>query len=205
MNDDGIRNREAALRRISKEKREKAFSRYQNGALNLSDLNLYDNLIGCPVPVLSETLQGFVDNRGVFLPGPPIDLWDNPNLKSLEGIPAITYRVVAAKCGLSNLEYAPVMVLGSFDAKHNRIRSLEGIGKRYLRELNGSLYLQDNPIEGHVLGLMIVKGLHSVHFNGFEGSKMLEDITDLHLTKDRDIMDYQEDLIRVGLKRFARL
>jgi hypothetical protein len=97
-----------------------------------------------------------------------------------------------------------MIVDGNVILSKNLITNLKGIGKDYLQEITGGLFLEGNPIKSHVLGLLRVKGLTTVFFSP-DGDDPLTIIIQKHLKGDRDIMDCHEELTRAGLKQYAQL
>ena len=102
---------------------------------------------------------------------------------------------------LTSLESAPQKLNGDFYCDFNPIKSLKGIGKNYLKEINGLINLNDCPIESHMLGLLKVKGLINIKFNH---NRKVEEILNKHL-KSRDLLACQEELIENGLEQYAQL
>lgn len=127
---------------------------------------------------------------------------NNANLTTLEGCPQ--HVKGGFYCGsnkLVSLEYAPKTVLGDVFAIGNQITSLTGIGKQYLREINGILTITDNPIESHILGVLLIKNLESFHFD----YTSVQHIINNHLDHNRDILECREELIQAGFKEYAKL
>ena len=108
-------------------------------------------------------------------------------------------------CGstkITSLEFVPQSVGGSFGCSDTKITSLKGIGKDYLKEVRGEIYLNDcHELKSNMLGLMLVKGLLGIEFNNNE----IEEIFNRHLQGERDILDCQEELITNGFKEYAKL
>ena len=105
---------------------------------------------------------------------------------------------------LVSLEGAPTYVGGDFECECNRdITSLSGIHKQ-IKHISGTLKLPDS-IESNILGLMLIDGLKKA--NVITPSKTLVDAVDIinkHLATDRDPMLAQRELMKAGLKEFAR-
>ena len=102
---------------------------------------------------------------------------------------------------LTSLEFCPEKIHGNFNCSHNQLTSLQGIGKKYLKELTGLLDLRGNPIQSHVLGLLLINGLQEVYLN----NKEVQEIINKHLAGERDIFDCQEELIQASFREFAKL
>jgi len=103
---------------------------------------------------------------------------------------------------ITTLEFAPQYVGGSFGCSDTKITSLKGIGKDYLKEVKGIIYLNDcHELKSNMLGLLLVKGLQRIYFDNNE----IEEIFNRHLQGERDILDAQEELITEGFKEYAKL
>lgn len=118
------------------------------------------------------------------------------------------------KCNSSHLislEGAPLYVEGDFSCPNNKLTSLEGIGKKYLRTMNGILYIYGNPIISHMLGILLVEGCTKIVFAAPPYNveplivRKVKDIFSRHLEGDRDILECREELIANDLKYYAKL
>ena len=104
--------------------------------------------------------------------------------------------------GIITLKFAPKYVGGYFNCYNTKITSLKGIGKDYLKEVKGIIYLNDcHELKSNMLGLLLVKGLQRIYFDNNE----IEEIFNRHLQGERDILDAQEELITEGFKEYAKL
>jgi len=103
---------------------------------------------------------------------------------------------------ITSLEFAPKFVGSIFNCSDTKITSLKGIGKDYLKEVKGIIYLNDcHELKSNMLGLLLVKGLQRIYFDNNE----IEEIFNRHLQGERDILDAQEELITKGFKEYAKL
>lgn len=104
---------------------------------------------------------------------------------------------------LKELNGCPGTVKGNLYAQHNKIESLEGIGK-YVYEIHGELNLNDNPVKSHVCGVLMIKGLTAIKLDNTE----VEAIINKYLP-NRDGMKAvracQTELVDAGFDEFAKL
>ena len=147
----------------------------------------------------------------------------NNNLTSLEGTPShvdggfncsnneLTSLVDApshvggifycSNNNLTSLEGAPSRVDGYFNCSNNELTSLKDVHK-HIAEIKGIFYAIENPIESHVLGLLLIKGITEVRLD----NKQVKEILNRHLGKWRaGMLMAQEELIEAGLEEFAQL
>jgi len=102
---------------------------------------------------------------------------------------------------LISLEGAPSRVSGSFYCAHNKLTSLKDVHK-HITEIKGIFYAIENPIESHVLGLLLIKGVTEVHLD----NRQVTEIINRHLGKGRvGMLMAQEEIIGAGLEEFAQL
>ena len=102
---------------------------------------------------------------------------------------------------LTSLEGAPSSVDGNFYCAINKLTSLKDVHK-HIAEIRGGIYACDNPIESHVLGLLLIKGLRVAQLDNTQ----VEEILNRHLGKGRaGMLQAQEELIEAGLEEFAQL
>ena len=123
-------------------------------------------------------------------------------LTSLAGAPShIGGAFSSARNKLTSLEGAPSHVGGYFNCNDNKLTSLKDVHK-HIAEIKGIFYALDNPIESHVLGLLLIKGVTEVHLDNEQVAKILN----RHLGKGRaGMLMAQEELIEAGLEEFAQL
>lgn len=127
---------------------------------------------------------------------------ENLNLTTLENCPSHIGGLFAASVNkLTSLEFAPTYVGKNCVLFANKITSLNGISKRFLREVHGNLAVQENPIISNVLGVILIKGLRGL----FLENKPVEDILIRHLYKDQDVLECREELVQAGYKEYAKL
>ena len=127
----------------------------------------------------------------------------NTKITSLEFVPQHVGRnFYCYKTDITSLEFAPKFVGGFFNCSSTKITSLKGIGKDYLKEVRGEIYLEEcHHLKSSMLGLMLVKELQEIYFDNNE----IEEIFNRHLQGERDILDAQEELITKGFKEYAKL
>ena len=102
---------------------------------------------------------------------------------------------------LTSLEGAPSRVNGNFNCSNNELASLKDVHK-HVTEIKGIFYANENPIESHVLGLLLIKGVTEVKLDNMQ----VEEILNRHLGKGRvGMLMAQEELIETRLEEFAQL
>ena len=123
-------------------------------------------------------------------------------LTSLDGVPSrVTGNFNCSYNKLTSLEGAPSHVVGDFNCSRNKLTSL-GCIHVHIQEIDGVFYVFDNPIESHVLGLLLIKGVTGIHLD----NEQVEEILNRHLGKGRaGMLMAQEELIEAGLEEFAQL
>ena len=123
-------------------------------------------------------------------------------LTSLEGAPSrVDGNFDCAYNKLTSLEGAPSHVGGDFYCHNNKLTSLKDVHK-HIAEIKGIFYALDNPINSHVLGLLLIKGVTKVRLK----NKQVEEILNRHFGKGRaGMLMAQEELIEAGLEEFAQL
>ena len=123
-------------------------------------------------------------------------------LTSLEGAPShVSGNFYCSVNKLTSLEGAPSHVGGDFYCSYNELTSLKDVYK-HVTEIKGIFYANENPIESHVLGLLLIKGVTEVRLD----NKQIEEILNRHLGKGRaGMLMAQEELIEAGLEEFAQL
>lgn len=122
-------------------------------------------------------------------------------LTSLKGGPSSVGGSFSCSANyLTSLEGAPSSVGQYFYGRDNRLTSLHNIHKQ-IKHIGGGVNFEDNLIESHVLGLLLIDGLTICHLD----NKLVEDIINKHLKGDRDVFACQEELIEAGLEEFAQL
>lgn len=148
----------------------------------------------------------------------------NKQLTSLEGAPArVDGYFRAVHNLLSSLKGAPTYVSGIFDCSQNKLTSLEGapshVGKSFfcdsnkltslenvhlqIKHIGMSAYFDGNPIESHVLGLLLIDGLGRIELD----NKDVRDILNGHLPSKgmESVLLAQEELIMAGYEEYAQL
>jgi hypothetical protein len=125
-------------------------------------------------------------------------------ITSLKGAPSTVGRVFSCtSTNITSLEGAPKKVGADFYCTDTKITSLEGIGKDYLQEIKGGLYLNScKQLTSHMLGILKIKNLKKIEF---DVNKHVETIFNKHLSSNRDMTECQMDLIEAGFKEYAKL
>ena len=177
------------------------------GGYFYAEKNKLTSLEGAPETVgFSRQTSGSPGSVVVF------DIAGNSNLKSLKGGPKkVNGKYYARRCGLTSLEGVASEIKGELDLSHNALTSLQGIHKLFKGgSLDGVISLDWCPIKSHILGLMLIPKLRGAYnesggANPNDFSKAIV-IVDKHLkSKERDVIDCQQELIEAGLKEFAQL
>jgi hypothetical protein len=132
-----------------------------------------------------------------------ISNYDLINGKLAKQYPNIANDFNCSYIKLTSLEGAPKIVGNVFNCNNTNITSLEGIGKDYLLEIGGYLFLNKcNDLTSHMLGILNIKKLKAIEF---DVNKQVEAIFNEHLFGDRDIIACQSQLIEAGYKDYAKL
>ena len=178
--------------------------KYEGGDFNCSDTRL-TSLKGAPSHV-----DGYFNcsvNKLTSLAGAPSHVGGGfycrgNELTSLEGAPShIGGAFSCSSNELTSLEGVPSRVNGNFNCSNNELASLKDVYK-HVTEIKGIFYANENPIESHVLGLLLIKGVTEVRLD----SVQVEEILNRHLGKGRaGMLMAQEELIEAGLEEFAQL
>jgi hypothetical protein len=142
-------------------------------------------------------------------------------LRSLEGCPKEVGSHFACQANnLTSLKHSPNVIFGEFNCENNYINSFAGAPQRingdflacdnsikslkdihkHIKELNGIFDLAFNPIESHVLGLLLIEGITEVILD----NKEVEAIVKKYLGT-RDVFSAQEELIDARLEEYAKL
>ena len=142
--------------------------------------------------------------------GDIFDCGDN-QLTSLKGCPKIVYGYFNCSHNLlTSLEFSPTQILahgnvpGYFNATDNKLSSLQDVHK-YITKINGSFHLDSNPIQSHILGLMMIE-------IGGEITTGLGNGTDVDLILNkwknqgrRGVMGAMKELTDLGYEELAQL
>ena len=162
-------------------------------------------LRGCPKKVL-----GFVNfsfNKLTSLEGAPSHVCgdfscSNNELASLADAPSrVDGHFDCSDNKLTSLAGAPSHLDGDFYCYNNKLTSLKDVHK-HITEIKGIFYAFKNPINSHVLGLLLIKGVTEVKLDNGQ----IEEILNKHLGKGRaGMLMAQEELIDAGLEEFAQL
>ena len=140
------------------------------------------------------------------LKGAPISIdgnfnCSNNNLTSLKGGPtSVSGYYYCYENKLTSLEGLPSS-MDSLSISNNKLTTLHNIHK-IIKRMNGAANFSGNPIETHVLGLLLIDGLEKVWF---DDNWPLVRIINKHLEGERDVFACQEELIENGFEAFAQL
>ena len=128
--------------------------------------------------------------------------------KGLYEIPVQFGRVVGSfwchHNKLTSLEGAPQYVGDDFDFEENpSIINLSGIHK-HTKHVGGYITIPDT-VRSHILGLMLINGLQEIDVETLPDKlRSACEIINKHLKTDRDPMLAQRELMKAGLREFAR-
>jgi len=134
------------------------------------------------------------------------DLRENKKLTSLVGGPEIVSgNYNCNNCNLTSLEGSIKKIGRNFNAYNNRnLTSLHNIHK-YIHEIGvgnrGQADFEGCPIQSHVLGLLLIKGLTYISLK----NQKVGDIIQKALDEDRNVFKCQQELIDAGFAAFAQL
>ena len=128
------------------------------------------------------------------------DCQDN-ELTSFKGGPkTVGHHVMADGNMISSLEGFPREVGSFVSIENNHLTSLHNIHK-FIPKMAGMLYLRNNKIVSHVLGILLIDGLTICLL----GNRDVQSIINKHLKGERDVFACQEELIEAGFEEFAQL
>lgn len=108
-------------------------------------------------------------------------------------------------------KYLPKKINGDLFIAHNKIKTLKDIHK-HVEEINGDIWVCGNPIESHVLGLLMIKGLKKIDMD--DSDKNSQELTKAlvlirkYLAKPfttQRVYDCQDEMIELGLEEYAQL
>lgn len=198
------------------------------GDFNCSNENL-NSLYGCPKHIKGDFYAS--SNFLTSLDGGPeivdgyFSVTDNTQLISAKGSPKIVGgECYFINCNLTSLEGGPEKVLNDFTCTRNKINTLVGFPKeihgtltmsknqlkslqdihKHIKRIDGTLFADDNPIESHVLGVLLIENCRYLSINNTEVQKIVNKY--LPNTRGRAAMyDCQEELINAGFEEFAQL
>ena len=101
---------------------------------------------------------------------------------------------------LTSLIGAPQKVGEDFYCSSNQLTNLKDIHK-HIKSIGGEADFEDNSIESHVAGLLLIEGLKRVYLD----SKKVETIINKHLKADRDVFACIDELEEAGFPEFAQI
>ena len=143
-------------------------------------------------------------------------------LTSLEGGPKeVGGNFYCSYNQLTSLEGGPQEVGGDFNCYNNQLTGLLGFTKKvdghftcytnqltnlkdihkHIKFIGAHANFQDNPIESHVVGLLLIEGLTAVYLD----NKKVEEIINKHLKEGRDVLACIDELEEAGLSQFAKI
>ena len=121
-------------------------------------------------------------------------------LKSLKGCPEHVGFLYADSNQIDSIEGLPKTVKTYISLDHNKITNLHNIHKM-VKKMNGVIYLRDNPITSHILGVLLIEGCELIILD----YPKVHNIINKHLKGDRDVFACQEELIEAGFDEYAKL
>ena len=130
------------------------------------------------------------------------------NLTSLEGCPnEVGDRFSCSSNPLTGLEGCPIKVGSYFACTGTNVTSLQGFGEMFRYGwIKGRLYLPDT-LKSHLLSVILIPELTRIDFwSSNKHLQKVEEIVNKHLaSKEKDLLECQDELIENGFKEFARL
>lgn len=128
----------------------------------------------------------------------------NTEITSFKGAP----EEVGENCSfamndkVTSIEGLPAKIGGNLNLeKCSGITSLKGIHK-IVKEVDGEINLSDTKANDNLLGLLAIKGVESVKLP----NNAISEILDRHLkSEDKDLHQFQEDLIEAGFGSAAKM
>jgi len=160
---------------------------------------------------LGKSLVGMKINRKTDFAGKPWNgnFWCyNKNLASLEGAPSsVSGDFTCSDNNLTSLEGSPSSVGGDFWC-YNNLTSLAMVHK-HIKHINGGFYVGHNPIEGCVLGLLLIDGLKLVACDDKRDAMYPAiEIVNRYLPNRKGksaLLACQNELLDAGLEEYAKL
>lgn len=162
---------------------------------------------------------GCINNNLVNLKGGPDVVKGNyrcgdNKLTSLEGAPRTIeqgyFSCADNKRGnLTSLVHAPEMIDGHFNCNGNKITSLKDIHK-IIKVMDGNFMAEENPIESHVLGVLLIKGCIGIKLSNSPVEKILNKYLGAVREADKsrahkDLIACQSELLDAGFDDYAQL
>ena len=136
------------------------------------------------------------------------DCYHIPTLTSLEGSPYQVRDMDLRACvKLKSLRGAPTIATRNVYIGNTGITTLKGIGKDYLEEIGGNLYLPIGKITSNILGLLKIKSLKEFVFFTSEDEIDVKafSIVKKHFESGKNIRKCRAELIEAGLEEYAQL
>ena len=170
--------------------------------------NYLTSLEGCP----SQVSDGFNCNNNYLtsLEGCPSQVGGNFNcnnnrLTSLEGCPSqIGGDFYCSSNKLTSLEGCPSQVGGNFWCHENKLTSLHNVHKR-ITKIGGIFVCRNNPIQSHILGLMMIDIGGEITTRLGNGTNVDEVLNKWKNQGRKGVLGCQRDLIAAGYKELAQL
>lgn len=133
-------------------------------------------------------------------------------LKSLTGVPVhINGDFNCSFNELESLDGMPTHINGNFICNNNQITTLKNINL-HIKEVNGHIYLYDNQITAHILGIFFIKKCKGIKVYFYKKNKAnnkfrkAAKILNKYIKKGRSgIIPCQLELNAVGLDDFAQI
>lgn len=128
-------------------------------------------------------------------------------LTSLKGAPREVKLMNVSFNQLTSLEGAPEIVHTPFSCEHNKLKNLKNIHKIFSK-IGGTFNANNNPIESHVLGLLLISELKRVMLGGSGPLLRVEEIINKYLPNTRGmeaVFDCQEELMAANLEAYAQV
>lgn len=127
------------------------------------------------------------------------------DLKTLQGGPKeIDGTLQCSFNDLSTFDGFPLIIGNNLFLSENKFTSLKNIHK-YIKKIGGTIFLTNNPIKSHILGLLLIENLSNIQFSS---DPDLENIINKYLPNSRGrtaVYDCQEELIQAGFEEYAQL
>ena len=101
---------------------------------------------------------------------------------------------------LTSLEGGPQKVGKDFDCSNNELTNLKDIHK-HIKFIGHSASFLENPIESHVVGLLLIKGLTRIYLD----NEQVRHILNKHLSNGRDVFACIDELEGAGFPEFAKI
>lgn len=176
--------------------------KYTKGNFSCKNATI-SSLEGCPKEILGD-FDCSSNSMTTLVGGPAVVGGDYDcswnSLISLKGAPEIVGNFECYHNELTSFIGSPKKITGYLEASWNNLTSLAGIHLQ-INHIGGWARFSKNPIESHVLGLLIINGLNKVWLD----NKEVQNIINKYLAGSRDVMDCQNELMDAGFDEYAQL